>query len=125
MLFDKEMKAIIESLLFITNTPLSVEDIAEFTGFKKALGWDCGVYSHGHGRGVYGRVYRVFSRGRRGENISQRRESVRRKISFAIQEFAHGCGIRHRRNFTWRRGASVLLWENRRRHEGIFAKILR
>jgi len=35
MLFTKEMKAIIESLLFITNTPLSVEDIAEFTGFKK------------------------------------------------------------------------------------------
>lgn len=34
MLFNQEMKAIIESLLFITNTPLTIADIAELTGFS-------------------------------------------------------------------------------------------
>ncbi len=34
MLFNQEIRAIIESLLFITNTPLSVKDIVEITSFK-------------------------------------------------------------------------------------------
>ena len=34
MLFNEEIRAIIECLLFITNTPLSVEDIAEITSFR-------------------------------------------------------------------------------------------
>ena len=36
MLFNQEMKAIVESLLFITNTPLSPADLAELTGFSQA-----------------------------------------------------------------------------------------
>ena len=36
MLFNQEMKAIVESLLFITNTPLSPADLAELTGFNQA-----------------------------------------------------------------------------------------
>ena len=36
MLFNQEMKAIVDSLLFITNTPLSPADLAELTGFSQA-----------------------------------------------------------------------------------------
>lgn len=34
MLFEQEIKAIVESLLFITNKPLSVEEIKELSGFQ-------------------------------------------------------------------------------------------